>query len=260
MQRKKILIVDDDKDLLEGLLFLFHCQGYQVVSATEGNSAINIAQTQHPDLIILDLSLPWVDGYKVMERLSSSADASSIPIIVLTGRDAAINQERAMKAGAEAFFHKPFDNDELLAAVDKILEEGPVKESDGKSVLKKILIIDDDRDLLEGLNLLFHSHGYDVVSAMDALSVVGLALKANPDVILLDLSLPGGDGYQVMERLRLHTPLARIPIIVLTGRNPSINQKRAFKEGAKAFFQKPFDNSELVAAVEEALKESASHR
>lgn len=124
--------------------------------------------------------------------------------------------------------------------------------------MKRILIIDDDRDLLEGLNLLFGSHGYHVTLAMDALSAVSLALKARPDVILLDLSLPGGDGYLVMERLRLHRPLSHIPIIILTGRDASVNQRRALKEGAKAFFQKPFDNGQLVAAVEEALKESDS--
>jgi len=137
-----------------------------------------------------------------------------------------------------------------------ILEQGRTKKNEEKSGMKRILIIDDDRDLLEGLNLLFSPHRYHVALAMDAVSAVSLALKAKPDVILLDLSLPGGDGYLVMERLRLHIPLAHIPIIVLTGRDPSINQSRALKEGAKAFIQKPFDNSQLLATVEKVLGES----
>jgi len=123
MIRKKILIAEDDKDLQEGLNFLFGSQGYKVISAMEGISAVNIAQAENPDLIILDLSLPWADGYKVMERLRSSVSLPDIPIIILTGRDASINQERALKAGADAFFQKPFDNGQLLTAIENALKK-----------------------------------------------------------------------------------------------------------------------------------------
>lgn len=127
MGRETILIADDDKDLLEGLSFLFRSEGCRVISAEDGISAVNIAQAEDPDPILLDLSLSWVDGYKGIERLRSPASASSTPIIVLTGKDASINQGRAIKAGAKAFLHKPFDNDELFPAVKEILEEGRSK-------------------------------------------------------------------------------------------------------------------------------------
>ncbi|MBM4349458.1 MAG: response regulator [Deltaproteobacteria bacterium] len=138
MGQEKILIADDDKDLLEGLNFLFRSEGYHVISATDGISALNLAQTQNPDLIILDLSLPWMDGYKVIECLISPVATSDIPIIVLTGRNASINQDRAIKAGAEAFFHKPFDNRELAAAVETILEERRMKKFRNNWNVKKI--------------------------------------------------------------------------------------------------------------------------
>lgn len=260
MIRKKILIAEDDKDLQEGLNFLFSSQGYKVISAMDGISAVNIAQAENPDLIILDLSLPWADGYKVMERLRSSVSLPDIPIIILTGRDASINQERALKAGADAFFHKPFDNSQLLAAVEKALKEDTSGKAQRESGKKKILIVDDDKDLLDGLNFLLSSHGYDVMTAMDAISVFVFARKGKPDAILLDLSLPGGNGYHVMERLKSFQPFANIPIIIITSREASTHQQRALRAGAEAFFQKPFDNGQLLTAIENALKKSNEHK
>jgi CheY-like chemotaxis protein len=92
------------------LNFPFRSEGYDVISASDAFSATNIAQTDKPDVIILDLSLPGLGGYHVMERLKSSVPLASVPIIVLTAGDAIINGEEALKKRAEAFFLKPFDN------------------------------------------------------------------------------------------------------------------------------------------------------
>ncbi len=137
MLREKILIADDDRDLVEGLSFLFRSEGYHVISATDGISALNLAKTQNPDLVILDLSLPWMDGYKVIGGLTSPMAGSDVSIIVLTGRNPSINQDRAIKAGAEAFFHKPFDNGELAAAVEKILLERRMRKDAKKTGIEK---------------------------------------------------------------------------------------------------------------------------
>jgi DNA-binding response OmpR family regulator len=119
MNGKKILIVDDDKDLLRGLSFRLRAHGYETVIATDGYSAISVAQKEKPDLIILDIGLPVGDGFIVMERMGKSHSLALIPIIVLSARDSQINRERALKAGAMAFFQKPADNDKLLAAIKK---------------------------------------------------------------------------------------------------------------------------------------------
>jgi putative two-component system response regulator len=119
MNGKKILIVDDDKDLLRGLNFRLRAQGYETVIATDGYSAISVAQKEKPDLIILDIGLPVGDGFTVMERVGRSHSLGLIPIIVLSARDSQINRERALKAGAMAFFQKPADNDKLLSAIEK---------------------------------------------------------------------------------------------------------------------------------------------
>jgi len=123
MNGKKILIVDDDKDLLRGLTFRLRANGYETVIATDGYSAMSVAQKEKPDLIILDIGLPVGDGFTVMERVGKSQSLTLIPIIVLSARDSQINKERALKAGAIAFFQKPADNDKLLDVIQKAFRQ-----------------------------------------------------------------------------------------------------------------------------------------
>lgn len=120
---------------------------------------------------------------------------------------------------------------------------------------KKILIVDDDEDLRRGLGIRLKANGYSVVFAHDAISATSVARKEEPDLIILDIGLPGGDGFIVMERLVSITPTP-VPIIILTGRDPSTNRERALTAGAKAFFQKPANNDEILAAIQKTLAES----
>jgi len=122
----------------------------------------------------------------------------------------------------------------------------------------KILIIDDDNDMRKALHIRLRSHGYETVFASDGLSAIKAALKEVPDLILLDLGLPAGDGFVVMERLQKNTRLSCIPVIVLTARDCRGNREKALAAGCCAFFQKPADNGELMGAIEKALKESGA--
>jgi DNA-binding response OmpR family regulator len=121
---------------------------------------------------------------------------------------------------------------------------------------KKILIVDDDPDVRQGINIRLRANHYDTFFAADALSSVVEARKHEPDLIILDLGLPAGDGFVVMERLKLIPSLAVIPIVVVSARDVRTNQERALKAGAKAFLQKPVDNAELLAVIRQALGES----
>jgi DNA-binding response OmpR family regulator len=254
MSGNKILIVDDDRDLLHGMNIWLRSQGFKVVFAVDATSAVVMATSERPDVIILDISLPGGGGYHVMKSLKSSLPLGSIPVIVITAGDESINRERALTGGAEAFFQKPFNNDELLAAIKKALGREPQETGSENLKGKKILIIDDDKELLQALQIRLKSQGYDVHAAMDGISSIGLALKIKPDLIIIDISLPGGDGYQTMNRLRSLMPLAHVPVFVMTAGNASIHRERAFKAGAEAFFQKPIENTQFLAAIKKAMQ------
>ena len=121
---------------------------------------------------------------------------------------------------------------------------------------KKILIVEDDADVRMGLHVRLKASHYDVFFAVDGFSSLTEARKHEPDLILLDLGLPAGDGFVVMDRIKAVPALAMIPIIVLSGRAGAINRERALKAGAKAFLEKPVDNAELLAVIRQALGET----
>jgi two-component system KDP operon response regulator KdpE len=126
MSTKKILLVDDDKDLLQGMNVSLRASGYQVINAQDAVAAVSMARQAEPDLIVLDIGLPGGDGFVVMERLDgliSASSISAIPIIVVSAKEAEPNRERALKAGAQAFFQKPVDRKKFMAAVQKALNE-----------------------------------------------------------------------------------------------------------------------------------------
>jgi two-component system, OmpR family, KDP operon response regulator KdpE len=117
MAKHKILVVDDDPDLVRALRLRLRANSYEIATAGDGYSAIATAQKERPDLIVLDLGLPAGDGFVVLERLQKSDALSSVPVIVLSARDPQDNEARALKAGAAAFFQKPADNEELLNVI-----------------------------------------------------------------------------------------------------------------------------------------------
>jgi DNA-binding response OmpR family regulator len=121
----------------------------------------------------------------------------------------------------------------------------------------KILIVDDNPDIRLGMQVRLKANHYDTFFAADAFSGVAEALKHQPDLIILDLGLPAGDGFTVMESLNKIPALAVIPIIVVSARDVIGNQKRAFEAGARAFLQKPVNDAELLAVIRQALEEPA---
>jgi DNA-binding response OmpR family regulator len=122
---------------------------------------------------------------------------------------------------------------------------------------KKILIVDDDRDICHGMRVRLEYSGYDTCFAADALSGAAAASKEEPDLIVLDLGLPAGDGFHFIELLKTLPALGAIPIIVVSARDARANRERAINAGATAFLQKPVDNAEFLTVIRRALGEIA---
>ena len=119
---KKILVVDDEKALVETIRIRLEANGYEVDAGYDGMEAIEKARKNNPDLIILDLMLPKLNGYQVCRMLKFDEDYKNIPIIILTGRDGEVDREMGGKVGAEAYITKPFDAPVLLAKIKELLK------------------------------------------------------------------------------------------------------------------------------------------
>ena len=122
MDKTKILVVDDNPTIRKGLSVRLRANDYEVLFAEDAISATAALIVETPDLVILDLGLAGGDGFVVMERLRKNDRLSHIPVIVLTGRELAVNRDRALQAGATAFFQKPVEDGMLLLAIRKAMD------------------------------------------------------------------------------------------------------------------------------------------
>jgi two-component system KDP operon response regulator KdpE len=118
-----------------------------------------------------------------------------------------------------------------------------------------ILVVDDDADIRQALQLRLRANGYDVHCAEDGIGAISEASKHTPDLIVLDLGLPAGDGFEVLDTLRANLNLSSIPVIVLSGRDRKANEERVLNAGGRAFLQKPVQTNEFLAIVRQTLDE-----
>lgn len=128
MVRKKILIVDDEGDIIKAITIRLQINGYEVISALNCAQGISMVHKEMPDLVILDIRMPSGNGFNVVEKLKQSDRTDRIPIVFLTGSPEKNTEERAMKVGARFYIKKPYDSEELLDAVKRALEKSPSEE------------------------------------------------------------------------------------------------------------------------------------
>jgi DNA-binding response OmpR family regulator len=121
MSNKKILVIEDDADVRLGYNVLLKAHHYDTFFAADGLAALSETRKHEPDLIILDLGLPLGDGFVVLDRLRANTYFALIPVVVVSARDIRGNKERALEAGARAFVHKPWNDDELLGIIARLL-------------------------------------------------------------------------------------------------------------------------------------------
>ena len=251
MDKKKILIVDDEQDLVETLSFRLEANGYTVIKANDGQVGLDKARSEKPDLIILDLMLPKIDGYKVCRMLKFDEKYKNIPIIMFTARAQETDKKMGEEVGADGYITKPFEPAVLLGKIKELLMS--FREMDKRH----ILVVDDERDLVDLLRMRLQAHDYAVTVAYDGLEALEKA-KANPDIILLDVMLPGLNGYEVCNRLRENKATHQIPVIMLTGKDTSKDKIEGLYIGADDYITKPFDGEEMLARIETILRRGES--
>ena len=259
---KNILIVEDDPKIVAALEIRFQAAGYATLSAGDAASGLSKAVQHRPHLIVLDISLPAGDGLQLAKKLKSLPETRNTPFLFVTANKDPDLRARAMDLGAAGLFEKPYNAEELLAVAGHALGEtgmfrrliarfspsadAPVGKS--KSSAKKILIVEDDEKIALALALRLKSAGYETSTAFDALTGVSEAVKFRPDLVLLDISMPAGSGFEVAERMRSAMP-SFTPIIFLTASKQPGLQERAQELGAVGYFEKPYEAEALLTAV-----------
>jgi len=233
----KVLVVEDDPDI--AVLIQLHLSGYgqDVLIAQRGDEAVEMAQRERPDLITLDILLPDVDGFAVLEELKSNPATREIPVVVVSVLP---DRDECLRLGAVDYVTKPIDEHRLLRAVRKVLARRGT-----------VLVVDDDKDTLSLLREILRANGFGVRTTSRGLRALRVAREVQPALILLDLKMQDLDGQAVLKRLK-NDPVTRdIPVVVLTGSTIIDDAKRqkVLALGAARFMSKPFSIDELMEEI-----------
>ena len=256
-----ILLVDADQDLLTALSGDLRQRGYDVAVAPDAVAGMSAAVRMRPQVIVLDAALPGGEGVVVMKRLHALPQLAGVPVIIMSGRDSEQHREEALAAGALAYLAKPVQPGELVAALHAAMGEDEAGVSAapaaGGSAGKVVLLVDDDEDLLVALAAPLRRYGFDVAVATDAMTAISTAIEQHPDIVVMDVRLPGGDGVTVMQRLHALPQLAGVPVVMMSGHDPEKYREPSFAAGAVAYLGKPVAAEELTATLQDALRRRA---
>jgi len=184
-----------------------------------------------------------------MEVLKQDPDTSKIPVILISVVGGP-QKERRFRLGAIDFVSKPIEEDKLFNSIKKV-ENDLAKTEKTKS---EILIIDDEKDTANLIKLYLEDKGFKTIVALNGPDGVNLAKEKRPDLILLDLRMPGMDGFSVMKVLKMDKETEKIPVIILTGHDTKGYREKCLMLGATEYMTKPFTEDDITKEIEERIR------
>jgi len=196
-----VLVVEDDVGVLQMLKVTLEAEGLKVLTATSGEEGLRIAREKLPDLISLDIRLPDLDGYEVLQLLKRGIDTADIPVFIVS---VVVDQERGLSLGAMDYLTKPIDENRLLEIVQRAL-----------SSRGTVIVAHRDREILLQIRSALQSRGLSVRTTMRGDRALRLARELAPEVIVLDWELPDIDGQQFVAHLKDDQRTSGIPIIIM---------------------------------------------
>lgn len=265
---KKILVVEDELTHLEVMKSKLEIEGYAVIAAVDGEEGLRKIETEKPDLILLDVLLPKLDGFQVLEKMRQRSIKT--PVIIVSNSGQPVEIDRALALGAKDYLVKAEFNpiDVVEKAAILLGKSTPVPKSK-KSVANlpidssvsnvTLLIIEDDRYLRELIAKKLTQTGFIVLEAINGETGLQIMRQKKPRLLILDILLHGMNGFDVLRQIQTDSVLSLIPVIVLSNFGQQEDVDLALHLGAKDFLLKAhFTPAEVVIKVKETLNKSYS--
>ena len=261
--KSRILIVDDASENLHAMMSILS-DTYAVTAATSGEKALELAARKpQPDLMLLDIKMPGMDGYEVLRRLKLNPLTADIPVIIVTSVLESEDEARGLRMGAADYIAKPVNPDWLKLRVLTQLELrryrrkpiSPDASADGAAQEHfRILVVDDVPENIHPL-ISALSDEYRIMVANNGPKAIEMVLGPTPpDLVLLDILMPDMDGYEVCRRIKATETGNRIPVIFLSQLDESVEKVHGFSIGGADFISKPFDIDEVRARIRTHLE------
>jgi len=239
-----ILVIDDDVRVRELLIRILEGEGHQVIVAENGETGLALAHEHLPDAITLDVVMPGGrDGWDVLRALKDSPETRGIPVIMVS---VLAEQGQGLALDVADYLVKPIDVDQLSRAIQQATSSSPQR---------NLLLVDDDPDSLEAMSAVLTKVGWQTILADNGQSALEALAKTRPAAIVLDLMMPEMDGFEFIRVLQASAHLRSIPIIVMSGKDPSESEREFLRNRVDAVLRKgPDGTKELLAAIQARLR------
>ena len=260
----RVLVVDDERANVALTAIRLRKFGYEVLEASGGEEALRMLRATEVDLVLSDVRMPEVDGFELVRRIRADATLEGLPVVLVTGYDGPEERAHGLDVGADDFLAKPVNLTELQLRVQaqvrlhrlqrelrhrgRILHH-PEEESDAAPT-GRVFVLEDDAQWNALLTSSLRAAGHTVESASDLRSGIEAIARAEPDVVLVDLGLPDGNGLKVIQRFRDVRRGRQAPaIVVVTAVDDEEQKLDCLRSGADDFVSKPISPMEVVARV-----------
>jgi CheY-like chemotaxis protein len=263
-RRKTLAIIEDNEAERMSISALLEHDGVDIVSFTSGHDALQHLSANSCDCMVLDLKLPDMTGFEILERMRDDERLSGIPVIVFTGRELSAEEDARLHAMARSVVVKGVESperllDETALFLHSIIAELPPEKrqmldrlhsSDEDLVNKTVLLVDDDSRNIFALSSVLERRGMLVLTATTGREAVNL-LSQNSEVaiVLMDIMMPEMDGYQTMQAIREQAKWRKLPIVALTAKAMKGDREKCLEAGASDYLAKPVNTEQLLAAL-----------
>jgi two-component system, sensor histidine kinase and response regulator len=261
----RILIIEDEANNLDVARRIVRGAGHEALTATDGLAGLEIARRERPDAVLVDLLLPKLDGWSVTRAIREEPWAKKIPIIAVSALAMQADRERAREAGCDDFVTKPYAPAELRLLLNRYFVEGTAPKVATRAAepsasgiapserLGRVLVVDDEPSNVELIVRRLGGNGYETLTASNGHDAIAVATKEQPDLILMDIMMPGLDGWQATRLLKGDPKTANIPVVFVTARDRPEDVAQGFEAGGIMYVNKPVEPVELFARVRNAI-------
>jgi HAMP domain-containing protein/CheY-like chemotaxis protein/signal transduction histidine kinase len=263
-RRKRLLIVEDNTAEQMSIRELLEHDDIEIVTSGTGAGALSTLREMPCDCVVLDLRLPDMSGFEVLDSIRSDNTLSDVPVVVFTGRELSLEEETELHTMARSIVVKGVESperllDETSLFLHRVITELPIEKqrmleklngSDEDLVGRTALLVDDDARNIFALSSVLERRGMNVLAATTGSEAVALA-ESNPEIaiILMDIMMPQMDGYQTIGVIREKPSFQRLPIIALTAKAMKGDREKCLEAGASDYLAKPVNTEELLLAI-----------
>lgn len=271
----RILVIEDNPANLELMTYLLRAYKYESIAAVDGETGLELARSERPDVVVCDIQLPHMDGYEVVRRMRAEPATCRIPVIAVTAFAMVGDRDRALAAGFDGYIGKPIVPETFVLEVEQFFRarSGARTQPDGQPAAggarperaahagARILVVDNTPANREVFAETLGPLGYQVVAVPNVASAMASARVAVPDLIISDVHMPGEDGLAFLAKVKAEAGLRDVPFIFASSSlMDSAEQRRALAQGADVFLLRPTEPQELISQVHASLeKRRKSH-